>query len=271
MTAPLLLVGCGKMGGALLNGWIRNGTAASSVYIVEPNDEIAAALARNFGVHTFPSAHDLPADFQPALVMLAVKPQVMDSAVQDFRPYVRPETVFLSIAAGKPISFFEKTLGPDAHIVRAMPNTPAAVGRGITVCCANGLATDHQCKLCDDLLSAVGKVRWIDDEALMDAVTGVSGSGPAYVFHMVEAMRDAGVKAGLPEDLATDLARATVIGAGELLHHAKESAAQLRTNVTSPGGTTAAALEILMDDTGLTKLMTEAVSAAASRGRELAE
>jgi len=206
--------------------------------------------------------------FQPDVVVLAVKPQVM----ADVAPaYARFNTgVFLSIAAGKKLAFFENLLG-DVAIVRAMPNTPAAVQAGITVCVANARVDAARRAACQVLLESVGEVAWIEDEALMDAVTAVSGSGPAYVFLLAEVMAKAGVAAGLPEDLATKLARTTVWGAGQLLNQSPESSEQLRINVTSPGGTTAAALAVLMQEgQGFAELMTEAVAAATRRGKELA-
>jgi pyrroline-5-carboxylate reductase len=193
----------------------------------------------------------------------------MDAAVPAYRRLANDGTLFVSIAAGKTIGFFEKHLGPVA-VIRAMPNTPAQVGRGISVACANGKVKADQRALAERLLSSVGEVGWVDDEELIDAVTAVSGSGPAYVFLLAECLAAAGEAVGLPKDLAMRLARATVSGAGELLHQSKESAEKLRQNVTSPGGTTLAALNVLMADDGLRPLMIKAVQAAARRSRELA-
>ncbi|MEQ8805297.1 MAG: pyrroline-5-carboxylate reductase [Rhodospirillales bacterium] len=283
MTAarPLLLVGGGKMGGALMAGWIDRGIPAADIFVVEPNPDVASALARDHGVTAVTAAGDLPADFSPELVMFAVKPQVMADVVPTYRPFAGPATVFLSIAAGTPIAFFQNLLGETAAIVRAMPNTPAAVGRGVSVACVNDRVTDGQQKLCHDLLAAVGQVHWVTDEDLLHAVTGLSGSGPAYVFHLVECLARAGRAAGLPDDLADSLARATVEGAGELLHRAATDTPEtLRRNVTSPGGTTAAGLTVLMggdpnkDDPAngpLGDLVTDCVAAAARRSRELAD
>lgn len=271
MVSPhptLLLVGCGKMGSALLAGWLDRGLPPTHVTVVEPNAELAQILSETHGVAVAADAADLPAEAKPDVVMLAVKPQVMAAVVPAYRRF--SGAVFLSIAAGRPLSSFESILGPDTAIVRAMPNTPAAVRRGITVCCPNGPVTAAQKTLCQDLLEAVGDVAWIADEALMDPVTAVSGSGPAYVFLLAEALADAGRKAGLPADLAKRLARATVAGAGELLHHSTEPAGQLRQNVTSPGGTTAAALDVLMADDGLQPLLDAAIAAATQRSRDLA-
>ena len=194
----------------------------------------------------------------------------MDAVVPLYVRYAGAGPVFLSIAAGKTIALFERHLGPAAAIVRAMPNTPAAVGRGITVCCANARVSAPQRSLCRELLEAVGEVAWVEDEALLDPVTGVSGSGPAYVFLLVEAMTEAGTAAGLPAALAARLARATVAGAGELLHQADEQAATLREAVTSPGGTTQAALAVLMGAEGWQDAITRAIAAATERSRELA-
>ncbi|NKB48084.1 MAG: pyrroline-5-carboxylate reductase [Alphaproteobacteria bacterium] len=261
----ILLVGCGKMGSALLNGWLGQGTPAGQVSVVEP---MAPQLPDGVAVHTDASALD--SEYHPSVVVFAVKPQAMDDVVPAYSAYAGPDTAFLSIAAGKPIGYFEAALTGGA-IVRAMPNTPAAVGRGVTVLCANDQVSREQKSVCTQLMQSVGEVAWIDDEALMDAVTGLSGSGPAYVFHLVEAMAAAGAAAGLSPNLAMQLARATVAGSGELLTQSSDPAGTLRENVTSPGGTTAAALEVLMGPDGLTRLMTEAIARATERSRELAQ
>jgi pyrroline-5-carboxylate reductase len=259
----IILVGCGKMGGAMLSGWIARGVAPETILVVEPHPPTLPAGAR-----VFASAADLPANIDPKIIILAVKPQVMAEIAP---PYARfaGKAAYLSIAAGKTIGFFEKTFGGEAAIVRAMPNTPAMLGRGVTGAFANLAAAPFKAE-CEELLAAVGEVVWVDKEADIDAVTALSGSGPAYVFLLAEAMAEAGVAAGLPADLAGKLARATVAGAGEMLHRLPESATQLRQNVTSPGGTTAAALSVLMADNGLTPLLTKAIAAAAQRSRELA-
>jgi pyrroline-5-carboxylate reductase len=265
----LLLIGCGKMGGAMLRGWLQRGIRADAVTVVEPNREVLADLAGQ-GVRLFADSTGLPAGLTPDVVVLAVKPQMMDAVVSAQARFVRPETVFLSIAAGRTIGYFEEKLGAAAAIVRSMPNTPAAVGRGITVACANRNVTADQRQRCEDLLAAVGEVAWVADEALLDAVTAVSGGGPAYVFLLIECLAEAGVAAGLPADLAMRLARATVAGAGELARLSREPAATLRQNVTSPGGTTLEALKILMAEDGLQPLLTKAIAAATRRSRELA-
>ncbi|MGQ9371427.1 pyrroline-5-carboxylate reductase [Azospirillum sp. A39] len=267
MAAKLLLVGCGKMGGALLDGWLRAGTT-ERVVVVEPGG-LPAAVSHP-AVSAVAGADALPDGFVPDVVVLAVKPQVMESVLPAYARLTGPATVFLSIAAGRPIGYFEERLGAAAAVVRSMPNTPAAIGRGITVACANARVGTEQAALCERLLGAVGDVAWIADEAQMDAVTALSGSGPAYVFLLVEALARAGEDAGLPAELAQRLARATVSGAGELLRQSTAPAAQLREAVTSPGGTTRAALDVLMAEDGLQPLLTRAVDAAARRSRELA-
>ena len=261
----IVLVGCGKMGSALLAGWLERGVAAADVVVVDPH-------ARDLpdGVVRLASAALLPATLVPDVVVLAVKPQMMAEVLPAYAR-LAGRSLFLSIAAGKPLSFFRRHLGAEAAIVRAMPNTPAAVRRGITVCYGDGAVGAEARARCQSLLEAVGEVAWIDDEAQMDAVTAVSGSGPAYVFLLAETLAAAGRAAGLPAALAERLARATVSGAGELLRLSSDEAAQLRVNVTSPGGTTAAALAVLMDaERGLAPLLAVAVAAATRRGKELA-
>lgn len=266
---PLLLIGCGKMGGALMAGWLAGGLSADSISVVEPHPESAAAAGAK-GVSVVGEIAAVPAGMAPAVVMLAVKPQQMDAIVPPLARFVGPDTVFLSIAAGTTIGYFAQHLGAAAAIVRAMPNTPAAVGRGMTVLAANPRVSAAQRDLCAALLSAVGEVAWVEEEALLDPVTAVSGGGPAYVFLLIETLAQAGVEAGLPDDLAMRLARVTVAGAGELVHRAEEPAGVLRENVTSPGGTTLEALKILMAQDGLQPLMTRAIAAATRRSRELA-
>ena len=270
MSGTLVLAGGGKMGAALLGGWLDKGMAANHITVVEPDRETAAVLREKHGVAVVEAAGDLDADLKPETVVFAVKPQSMDDVAPAYAGYGGPDTVFLSIAAGRSLAYFEDKLGPEAAVVRAMPNTPAAVGRGITVAVANGQVTGQQKSRCDGLLRSVGDVAWIDDEGLMDAVTAVSGSGPAYVFLLAECLAEAGREAGLPAELSDRLARATVAGAGELLHRSGDPAARLRENVTSPGGTTAAAVEVLMGGDGWQTLMTKAVAAAVKRSRELA-
>ena len=263
----MVLVGGGKMGSAMLEGWLERGLAASSVYVVEPGGAARAALEA-LGVNAVASDAELPADLKPGVIVLAVKPQVMDAVAPAYARFAG--TVFLSIAAGKTIRYFEDKLGSSAAIVRAMPNTPAAVQRGITVACGNAKISDAAKALSLDLLRAVGEAEWVEDEGLIDAVTALSGGGPAYVFLLAEVMAKAGATNGLPADLAERLARVTVAGAGELLHQSSEAAATLRQNVTSPGGTTAEALKVLMADDAWQPLMDRAIAAATARSKELA-
>jgi pyrroline-5-carboxylate reductase len=264
-VTDLLLVGCGRMGSALVQGWLA-GKAADHIWAVEPAD-VALADPR---LHHVRDAAGLPADLAPEVVVLAVKPQMMPEALPAYRRFAGPGTLFLSIAAGRTLAYLEQGLGPEAAVVRAMPNTPAAIGQGISVLVANPLATPAQRQRAEALMQAAGQTAWIDDDALMDAVTAVSGSGPAYVFHLIETLAAAGHAAGLPADLAMRLARQTVVGSGALAGAASESPAELRIAVTSPKGTTQAALDVLMAPDGLQPLMTRAVAAAARRGRELA-
>jgi pyrroline-5-carboxylate reductase len=264
---PLLLVGCGKMGSALLAGWLARGVAAATVTVVEPKPAAGAVPA---GIAVVGGLAAVAPTLNPAIVVLAVKPQQMDAVLADCRRFARPGTVFLSIAAGKTIATYGRGLGDTAAIVRAMPNTPAAVGRGMSVLCANARVDAAQREVCTALLAAVGEVAWVDDESLLDAVTALSGGGPAYVFLLIECLAQAGVEAGLPADLAMRLARTTVAGAGELVRRAAEPASRLRENVSSPGGTTVEALKILMAPDGLQPLLTRAIAAATRRSRELA-
>lgn len=266
----LVLVGGGKMGSAMLGGWLDRGLAPAEVLVVEPSPEIGTALAAKHGVVVVADATALPADIRPDVVVLAVKPQVMEAVAPAYARFAAGGAVFLSIAAGKTLAFFARLLGEGAAVVRSMPNTPAAVRRGVTVACASPAVAAAQRTRCQELLEAVGACHWVEDEGLMDVVTAVSGSGPAYVFLMAECLAKAGASAGLPADLAADLARGTVAGSGELLFRSDDTPETLRKNVTSPGGTTAAALSVLMAEDGLQPLMDAAVAAATRRSRELA-
>lgn len=263
----LLLVGCGKMGGAMLSGWLDR-SVADRVVVIEPGTASTTAFRGRPGVSIHADAAAI-GTLEPAVVVFATKPQGMETVVPAYSRFAGPRTVFLSVAAGRTIGFFERHLGV-VPVIRAMPNTPAQIGRGITVAFANRQVDTRQRAIAEALLAAVGEVGWVDDEALIDAVTAVSGSGPAYVFLLAECLAEAGAAAGLPRELATRLARATVSGAGELLHRSSDTAATLRQNVTSPGGTTAAALAVLMADDGLRPLLIKAVAEAARRSRELA-
>ncbi len=264
-SGTLLLVGAGKMGGALLEGWLALGLDAAKIAVIEPqpSGDIAALTSR--GLRLNPTR---PAE--ASAIVIAVKPQTAPEALPTLAPFVGAATVAVSIMAGPRLRMLESALPSPTAVVRAMPNTPAAIGRGITVAVPNAHVSAGQRALVHTLLGAVGAVEWVDDEALLDAVTAVSGSGPAYVFLLAEALAKAGAAAGLPVALATTLARATVAGAGELLHRSPLDAATLRQNVTSPGGTTAAALAVLMGSDGLEQLMTSAIAAATRRSRELA-
>jgi pyrroline-5-carboxylate reductase len=264
----VVLVGCGKMGTAMLRGWLA-GNAAARFLVVEPEGapvELAPAL--NVEWHFTPD--ELRSGPVPEAVVFAVKPQIIDTVLPHYRRWVRPETVFVSIVAGKTLAGLGRHLGP-APLVRAMPNTAAVIGRAITVACATPLVTRRQRQLCDLLFAAIGESAWVEEEGLIDAVTAVSGSGPAYVFLLIEALARAGEAEGLPSELALRLARSTVAGSGELACVSPESPAQLRENVTSPGGTTRAALDVLMADDGLEPLIARAVAAAAARSRALAD
>ncbi|MCK0167969.1 pyrroline-5-carboxylate reductase [Jannaschia sp. S6380] len=252
----IVVLGCGRMGSALLSGWLDRGLSHAAVTVIDP---VPSDWLRGTGVHV---NADLPE--APAIALIAVKPQMMGEALPALRAL--SDTLFVSVAAGTPIAAFQAAFGDDARIVRAMPNTPAAIGRGITAIVGNDAATPDDMDLAETLLSAVGEVVHLPGEDQMDAVTGLSGSGPAYVFHMIEAMTDAGVSQGLPHDLALRLARATVAGSGALAMTG-ETPEQLRINVTSPNGTTQAGLEVLMAE--LPDLMARTVAAAADRSRAL--
>ena len=265
IRGTLVLLGAGKMGSALLEGWLDRRLSPRQVVVLEPQPSKAIKALTRRGVRINPKDAVGPA----AAIVVAVKPQVAPEALPSLVPLLGARTLVVSIMAGRTLGFLEQAL-PKTAIVRAMPNTPAAIGRGITVAVGNRRVHAAARKLANALLAATGTVEWVNDERLMDAVTAVSGSGPAYVFLLAEALARAGTAAGLPAALADKLARETVAGSGELLHRSTEPAATLRTNVTSPGGTTAAALGVLMGRDGLEPLMTEAVAAATRRGRELA-
>jgi pyrroline-5-carboxylate reductase len=266
LSGTIALAGAGKMGGAMLAGWLAGGLEPKRAIVIEPtpSDDIKALVKS--GVRVNPSATDTGA--VDALVV-AVKPQSFREAGAKLRPFVGPSTLVVSIMAGATIASISEVCG--GAVVRAMPNTPAAIGRGITVAVAASNVNASQRATADALLRAIGSVEWVDDEQLMDAVTAVSGSGPAYIFLLAEELARAGVEAGLPAELATRLARETVAGSGELLRRSEASSAILRQNVTSPGGTTAAALDVLMGPDGMQSLLTRAVAAATKRSKELAK
>lgn len=265
-TGTLVLVGAGKMGGAMLEGWHRMGLAFDNVVALEPQPSPEIATLGERGLRINPELDTIAA----AAVVVAVKPQVAPDALPPLAPVIGANTVVVSIMAGRTLAFLQDTLPANAAVVRAMPNMPAAIGRGITVAVPNARVTAAQQILAHKLLAATGAVEWIKDEALMDAVTAVSGSGPAYVFLLAESLARAGAASGLPADLAARLARATVAGSGELLARSPRDPTTLRKSVTSPGGTTAAALDVLMGKDGLDPILEKAIASATKRSRELA-
>lgn len=270
LAGPLLLVGCGKMGTALLRGWIDRGLSKEEVLVVEPVAAGREAVARSLGVLAIADAREIPSDSRFRAVIFAVKPQMMADVLPAYTGLVAAGAFVMSIAAGTSIGRFEAIFGPSTAVVRAMPNTPAAIGRGVTALFANSLVDDRQRSLAELLMAAVGKVHWLDHEDQMHAVTAMSGGGPAYVFLLIETLAKAGMASGLPEHLAWPMARATVVGSGALAEASEEPAATLRKNVTSPGGTTQAALEVLMAPEGVQPLFDRAMAAATRRSQELA-
>lgn len=270
IDGTLLLAGAGNMGLAMLAGWLNRGLDPKAIVVQDPAPPARAReLIQKHGIDLRPSVTAMRE--APAVLVVAVKPQAMDQVFPDLAQLARKGTLVLSVAAGRRIDGFEHQLPKGTAVVRAMPNTPASIGRGITAAAANAHVTPGQRAMCTELLSAIGDVVWVEEEGLLDAVTAVSGSGPAYVFYLAECLAEAGIKAGLPPELAQKLARSTVSGAGELLHRSDMPPDLLRQNVTSPNGTTFAALQVLMADNGLAKLMREAVAAATKRSRELAK
>jgi pyrroline-5-carboxylate reductase len=261
----IVLVGAGKMGAALLDGWAARSLEIGQVIVFDPQPSLQISRYLPQGLRLNPERSML----QASAIIIAVKPQAAAEVLPSLAPLIEPSTVVISIMAGRTLAMLQDALPAATAIVRTMPNTPAAVGRGITVAVPNAHVTAAQRQLAESLMAATGVVEWIGDEALMDAVTAVSGSGPAYVFLLAECLARAGVAAGLSPELSEKLARVTVAGAGELLHLSPDDAATLRKNVTSPGGTTAAALDVLMAKNGLEPLMKAAVAAATRRSREL--
>ena len=266
ITGTIALAGAGKMGGAMLTGWLAQGLDPTRVAVIEPQPSPEISALTTKGIRLNPSAGDIG---KVDTLVVAVKPQSFREAGAALKPFVGTSTLAVSIMAGTTIATIGQVCG--GVVVRAMPNTPAAIGRGITVAVAARNVSAVQRATADALLRATGSVEWIDDESLMDAVTAVSGSGPAYIFLLAEELARAGVEAGLPEELATRLARETVAGSGELLHRSELASATLRQNVTSPGGTTAAALDVLMAKDGLQPLMIRAIAAATKRSKDLAK
>ncbi len=257
----LVMLGCGKMGSAMLQGWLANGLSPSAVHIIDP---APSDWLRSTGVNL---NGDLPEE--PAVLMIAVKPQMMEEALPQVAGFGGGGTLILSVAAGTPIQAYQQSFGPGTRIVRSMPNTPAAVGKGITAIVGNAEASAADLDLAEAMLSAIGQVVRLATEAQIDAVTGISGSGPAYIFYMIDTLAAAARAEGLPEEMAMHLAKATVAGAGVLAEQSEETPEQLRINVTSPNGTTQAGLEVLMGENGLAPLMRRTVAAATARSREL--
>ena len=268
LTGTLVLVGAGKMGGAMLEGWLKSDADPARIVAFDPAPpaEVKSTLEAK-GVRLNPRISDIT---DTEVIIIAVKPQVMEDVLPGIVPLKTSKPLILSVAAGKTIASYERHFGADAAVIRSIPNTPAAVGRGITAMASNPNVSASQMELARQLLSAVGEVVTVDDEALIDAVTAVSGSGPAYVFYLTECLAAAGEKVGLPAGLAMQLARATVAGSGELMRQSGIEAATLRHNVTSPKGTTYAALQVLMADDGMQPLFDKAIDAATRRSRELA-
>ncbi len=268
LAGTLVLVGAGKMGGAMLEGWLKGGAEPSRIVALDPSPPPEVkALIEQAGIRLNP---DVATIRDAEVVIIAVKPQLMEGVLPGVVSLKASKPLILSVAAGKTIASFERHFGADAAVIRTIPNTPAAVGRGITAMAANPNVSSAQMALARTLLEAVGEVVTVENEAMIDAVTAVSGSGPAYVFYLTECLAAAGEKVGLPKDLAMQLARATVSGAGELMRQSGTEAATLRQNVTSPKGTTYAALQVLMAEDGMQPLFDKAIEEATKRSRELA-
>ncbi len=270
LAGPLLLVGCGKMGTALLRGWIDQGLSGDRIVVVEPAAATLGTVGRDHGVRIVPDARDVPGDMAFRVILFAVKPQMMAAVLPHYVDLVGTSTMVMSIAAGTKVGCFEDVFGQATPVVRAMPNTPAAIGKGVTALFANGQVDDDRRALAQDLMAAVGAVHWAEDESQMHAITAMSGGGPAYVFLLIETLAKAGMASGLPEKLAWPMARATVIGSGALAEASEEPVETLRQNVTSPGGTTQAALEVLTAADGIQPLFDRAIAAATRRSSELA-
>ncbi len=268
LKGTLVLAGCGKMGGAMLEGWLKAGANPKKIIVIDPDPpiEVMDVLVQ----HRIQLNPDLSTVTDAEVIVVAVKPQVMEDVLPNLVVLKSSKPLILSVAAGKTIATFAKHFGTDAAIIRTIPNTPAAIGRGITAMSANANVSETQMNLANTLLSSTGEVVTVENESMIDLVTAVSGSGPAYVFYLTECLANAGEKIGLPADLAMQLARATVAGSGELMRQTGIDAATLRQNVTSPNGTTYAALQVLMADSGMKPLFEKAIKAAADRSKELA-
>lgn len=267
----VLLIGCGKMGSAMLDGWIRQGKSPTSIIVIEPTDIVAKELHKKYGITVYTTRQEIHPNFQPDVVIFAIKPQLINDVVPGYAKIGHQHTVFITIAAGKTIRTFEHFLGEDKAIVRVMPNLPAIIGMGAIVACPNTITKPEQKKHCTDLLSANGTVYWINDENQMDAITAISGSGPAYIFYFIECLTACAKSLGLPEELARSLVSLTVHGSSELASKSENNAEELRKQVTSPHGTTQAALDILMAPDGLLTLLEATTTAACDRSRELAD
>lgn len=268
LKGTLVLAGCGKMGGAMLEGWLKAGANPKKIIVIDPDPpiEVMDVLVQ----HRIQLNPDLSTVTDAEVIVVAVKPQVMEDVLPNLVVLKSSKPLILSVAAGKTIATFAKHFGTDAAIIRTIPNTPAAIGRGITAMSANANVSETQMNLANTLLSSTGEVVTVENESMIDLVTAVSGSGPAYVFYLTECLANAGEKIGLPADLAMQLARATVAGSGELMRQTGIDPATLRQNVTSPNGTTYAALQVLMADSGMKPLFEKAIKAAADRSKELA-
>jgi pyrroline-5-carboxylate reductase len=264
----ILLIGCGNMGGAMLNAWLKKWDARNFC-VVAPSENTRTPLAAQ-GVTTAATPNDIPDSFKPDIVLIAVKPQMMGEVLPLYKKFADQKATFVSIAAGKTIAYMEKILGTTSPIIRTMPNTPSAIGKGVTAAFANGNTSSEMKKICDELLKENGTVIWMDNEEQIDPLSAISGSGPAFLFHFVESLEAAAINLGLPANMAKILAKETVIGSAELLNQSDDSPTQLRINVTSPKGSTEAGLKYLMDNKqGLTELMKQTTEASTNRAKEL--
>lgn len=270
MNKKILLIGCGNMGGAMLKAWLQKWDAANFC-VVAPSKSTRSPLTSQ-GVLTAANANDIPADFIPDIVMIAIKPQMISDVLPEYKKFADAGATFLSVVAGKTIDVMEDILGTGAAIIRTMPNTPSAIGRGVTGVVANAHTPAQMKDLCDTLLKENGTVIWLDNEDQIDPLSAISGSGPAFLFHFVESLEAAALNLGLPSDIAPILAKETVTGSAELLHQSTETPTELRINVTSPKGSTEAGLKHLMDEkTGLIDLMQKTTEASTNRAKELRE